>query len=61
VKKFGGQYVTAGNIIVRQCGTKVHPGANVGLGKDYTLFALADGYVQFEQNGKRSKKVSRSA
>ncbi|MDD4336524.1 MAG: 50S ribosomal protein L27 [Firmicutes bacterium] len=58
VKRFGGQYVTAGNIIVRQCGTKVHPGANVGLGKDYTLFALADGYVKFEQNGKRSKKVS---
>jgi large subunit ribosomal protein L27 len=58
VKRFGGQYVSAGNIIVRQCGTKVHPGINVGMGKDYTLFALADGYVQFEHNGKRSKKVS---
>ena len=55
VKKFGGQFVKAGNIIVRQRGTKHHPGRNVGMGKDYTLFALVDGYVQF-----RKKKNDRS-
>ena len=55
VKKFGGQFVKAGNIIVRQRGTKHHPGKNVGMGKDYTLFALVDGYVQF-----RKKKNNRS-
>ncbi len=49
VKKFGGQFVKAGNIIVRQRGTKHHPGKNVGVGKDYTLFALTDGYVFFEK------------
>ena len=47
VKKFGGQEVIAGNIIVRQRGTKFHPGANVGLGRDHTLFALSDGHVEF--------------
>ena len=47
VKRFGGEQVTAGCIIVRQCGTKFHPGRNVGCGKDYTLFALKDGVVQF--------------
>ncbi|HIQ40389.1 MAG TPA: 50S ribosomal protein L27 [Sulfurivirga caldicuralii] len=52
VKKFGGQAVRAGNIIVRQRGTKFHAGENVGMGKDYTLFALADGKVAFVQKGK---------
>ena len=47
VKVFGGQAINAGSIIVRQCGTKVHPGTNVGLGKDYTLFALKTGTVRF--------------
>lgn len=47
VKKFGGEFVRAGNIIVRQLGTRFHPGANVGLGRDYTLFALSDGHVKF--------------
>ena len=49
VKKFGGQIVVAGNIIVRQRGTKFHPGANVGMGKDHTLFAVAEGRVAFER------------
>ena len=54
VKKFGGESVIAGNIIVRQRGTKFHPGKNVGLGKDHTLFALCDGNVSFRQKaGKR--------
>lgn len=48
VKKFGGEYVIPGNILVRQCGTKFHPGVNVGMGKDYTLFSTAEGYVRFE-------------
>jgi large subunit ribosomal protein L27 len=48
VKKFGGEQVRAGNILVRQLGTKIHPGENVGLGKDYTLFALTDGVVRFD-------------
>jgi len=48
VKAFGGQFVKAGSIIVRQRGTKFHPGKNVGMGRDYTLFALVDGYVKFE-------------
>lgn len=47
VKKFGGENVVAGNIIVRQCGTKFHPGNNVGMGRDFTLFALSDGVVEF--------------
>jgi large subunit ribosomal protein L27 len=58
IKKFGGEPVKAGNIIVRQRGTKIHPGANVGVGKDYTIFALIDGYVQFERKDKKRKKVS---
>jgi large subunit ribosomal protein L27 len=58
VKRFGGQVVKAGNIIVRQRGTKVHPGLNVGRGKDDTLFALVDGVVSFERKGKSRKKVS---
>ena len=48
VKLFGGQQVTAGSIIVRQCGTKFFPGSNVGMGKDYTLFATADGQIRFQ-------------
>ena len=54
VKKFGGEAVVAGNIIVRQRGTKWHPGANVGIGKDHTLFALVDGKVLFKTQGTRS-------
>ncbi|ABA89820.1 ribosomal protein L27 [Syntrophotalea carbinolica DSM 2380] len=58
VKRFGGQQVTAGSILVRQRGTTIHPGANVGCGKDYTLYALVDGVVSFERKGKDKKKVS---
>jgi large subunit ribosomal protein L27 len=58
VKRFGGQVVRAGNIIIRQRGTSVHAGHNVGVGKDYTLFALTDGVVTFERRGKNGKKVS---
>jgi large subunit ribosomal protein L27 len=53
LKKFGGQTVTAGNILVRQVGTKFHPGRNVGQGTDFTLFALVDGVVQFDREGRR--------
>jgi len=53
VKKFGGQSVLAGNILARQCGTRFHPGANVGMGRDYTLFALKDGMVEFDRKGRR--------
>lgn len=53
VKKFGGQAVIAGNIIIRQRGTKFQPGRNVGLGRDYTIFALVDGNVKFDRNGRR--------
>ncbi|MFO0885741.1 MAG: 50S ribosomal protein L27 [Pirellulales bacterium] len=53
VKRFGGQLVTAGSILVRQVGTKFHPGKNVGMGKDYTLFALKPGHVKFDQEGRR--------
>ncbi|MFM9963327.1 MAG: 50S ribosomal protein L27 [Planctomycetaceae bacterium] len=53
IKKFGGQSVIAGNILVRQCGTKWHPGKNVGLGRDYTIFSLVDGTVFFDQEGRR--------
>jgi len=56
VKRFGGQAVLAGNILVRQRGTKFHPGANVGLGKDHTLFALVDGTVKFVKQGVGSKQ-----
>ncbi|KUO58243.1 MAG: 50S ribosomal protein L27 [Gracilibacter sp. BRH_c7a] len=58
VKRADGQYVTAGNIIVRQRGTKIHPGKNCGIGKDDTLFALIDGYVKFERKDKFRKKIS---
>jgi len=58
VKRFDGQVVRAGNILVRQRGTKIHPGNNVGIGGDDTLFALVDGYVKFERKGKDRKKVS---
>jgi large subunit ribosomal protein L27 len=58
VKKFGGQIVRAGNILIRQRGTKVHPGTNVGKGKDDTLFALVDGIVKFERKDKDRLKVS---
>ncbi len=54
IKRFGGQKVTAGSILVRQVGTRFHPGVNVGCGKDYTLFALKDGVVEFD---KRQRKV----
>ena len=53
IKVYGGQKVSAGSIIVRQRGTKFHPGRNVGMGRDHTLFALAEGVVQFEQGGRR--------
>ena len=57
-KKFGGELVKAGNIIYRQRGTQIHPGNNVGCGKDYTLFALIDGYVLFDKNGRRVNVVA---
>ena len=58
VKKFGGERVAAGNILVRQRGTRFHPGQNVGLGSDDTLFALVDGVVKFEYKDKNRKRVS---
>ncbi len=58
VKRFSGQRVQAGNILVRQKGTRVYPGENVGIGKDYTLFAKIDGLVKFETKGKDRKQVS---
>jgi len=58
VKRFGGEVVKAGNIIVRQLGTKIHPGTGVGCGRDYTLFAKVDGVVTFEDFGKGKKRVS---
>jgi large subunit ribosomal protein L27 len=58
VKKFGGEVVKAGNIIVRQRGSKFHAGNNVGMGRDYTLYALIDGKVKFEYASKGKKKVS---
>ena len=58
VKRFAGQRVKAGNILVRQKGTHIHPGENVGLGNDYTIFAKIDGIVAFERLGKYRKKVS---
>ena len=57
VKKFGSEFVRAGNIIVRQRGTKMHPGNNVGMGKDHTLYALIDGVVKFEHKDRNRKKV----
>jgi large subunit ribosomal protein L27 len=58
VKRFGGEKVKAGNILVRQLGTRIHPGTNVGMGKDYTLFAKIDGTVAYERLGRDRKKVS---
>ena len=58
VKKFGGENVVAGNIIVRQVGTRIHPGNNVGMGMDFTLFAKIDGVVTYERKGRDRKKVS---
>lgn len=57
VKKFGGQSVVAGNILVRQLGTKIHPGAGVGMGRDFTLFALIGGVVRYEAFGKGRTRV----
>ncbi len=58
IKRHDGQFVTSGSILVRQRGTKYHPGNNVGLGKDDTLFATVDGYVKFERKDKYKKKIS---
>ncbi|OIP54285.1 MAG: 50S ribosomal protein L27 [Helicobacteraceae bacterium CG2_30_36_10] len=58
VKKFGGEAVIAGNIVIRQRGTKVHPGKNMGMGKDHTLYALIDGVVKFERKDKKRQQVS---
>jgi large subunit ribosomal protein L27 len=58
VKRFGGQTVTAGSILVRQRGTRIFPGENVGLGRDHTIFAKVDGIVQFETQGKDKKRIS---
>ncbi len=58
VKTFGGEFVKAGSIIVRQRGTKIHPGKNVGIGGDDTLFSKIDGYVQFERKDRTRKRVS---
>ncbi len=57
VKRFGGERVLAGNILVRQCGTKIHPGQNVGMGGDYTLFAKIDGIVKYTTSGRAKKFV----
>lgn len=61
VKKFGGEKVVAGNIIIRQCGTKWTPGKNVGLGRDYTIFSLVDGNVKFDRNGRRVNVIPAEA
>lgn len=58
VKRFGGQSVRAGNILVRQLGTRFHPGQNVGVGRDFTLFALCDGVVEFSRKGRDKKRIS---
>lgn len=58
VKRFGGEFVRSGNILVRQVGTKFHAGRGVGIGSDWTLFALVDGYVQFDQKGRRVNVVA---
>jgi large subunit ribosomal protein L27 len=58
VKVFGGETVRAGNIIVRQVGTRIHPGKNVGMGRDYTLFALIDGVVRYERKDRERKRVT---
>ncbi|KIM10241.1 MAG: 50S ribosomal protein L27 [Sulfuricurvum sp. PC08-66] len=58
VKKFGGEFVRAGNIIMRQRGTQIHPGSNVGMGKDHTIYALIDGKVAFQRKDKKRQKIS---
>ncbi|MEN8097613.1 MAG: 50S ribosomal protein L27 [Chloroflexota bacterium] len=58
IKRYGGEFVIPGNIIVRQCGTKIHPGSNVGMGKDFTIFATTEGYVTFEERYGNRKYVS---
>ena len=58
VKSYGGELINAGSIIVRQRGTKIHPGVNVGMGKDHTLFALVNGTVAFATKGKEKKKIA---
>ena len=58
IKRFGDQVVKAGNILIRQLGTRIHPGDNVGMGRDYTIFAKIDGTVKYERHGKDRKKVS---
>jgi large subunit ribosomal protein L27 len=58
VKRYGGEKVKAGNILMRQVGTRIHPGDNVGMGKDYTLFAKIDGIVAYERVGRSRKRVS---
>ena len=58
VKRFGGEQITAGTIIVRQVGTKIHPGTNVGCGRDYTLFSKVDGIVTYEKFGQKKQRVS---
>ncbi len=58
VKRYGGEKVKAGNILMRQLGTRIHPGDNVGMGKDYTLYAKIDGIVAFERVGRSRKRVS---
>jgi large subunit ribosomal protein L27 len=58
VKAYGGEYVVPGNIIVRQCGTKIKPGKNVGLGRDYTIYALVEGHVKFQPYSRDQKMVS---
>jgi len=58
VKVFASQRVRSGNILVRQCGTRIHPGQNVGMGRDFTIFATIDGIVKYERVGKRRKRVS---
>jgi len=58
IKKFAGEFVRAGSILVRQRGTRIHPGSNVGLGKDFTIFAKADGIVKFERKDKNRKQIS---
>lgn len=58
VKLYAGQIARAGNIIVRQCGTQIHPGQNVGVGRDWTIFALVDGVVSFDTYGRGKKRVS---
>jgi len=58
IKRYGGELVTAGSILVRQVGTRIHPGHNVGLGRDYTLYATVEGRVSYERKGRTRKQVS---